>query len=144
MRHRFPSMCIGLLTALSLVEAAAAAAEDERSASSIQAPSQAGAPLDVDELMKNVDQHRGRIQLVGVVSAVAADKTSLTLIDVSEYANCGKTSCALLKLPVRWSGSMPAVKDIVRLEGEVRDDAGKLLFVAARLERVLSTPQVSK
>jgi hypothetical protein len=47
---------------------------------------------------------------------------------------CGVTNCAELVLPVRWAGSMPTTEQTVRIEGEVQESAGKMIFVASRLE----------
>ena len=91
----------------------------------------------VEALMKNVDQHKGSVRVEGVVSAASAERQSLTLIDTRELEECGVTTCAQLKLPVRWTGTMPAVRAIVRVDGEVqRQPDGKLVFVARGVEQV--------
>lgn len=93
-------------------------------------------PLGVDDLMRNVERYRnGSVLVEGVVSlASAADKT-LTLIDNREFEKCG-LGCAELMLPVRWSGTMPAVKERVRIEGQIQEDGGKLIFVARSVDRL--------
>jgi len=73
--------------------------------------------LGVDEFMKNVDRYRGKVSLEGVVSAVAPEKQAISLIDAKEFQACGVTTCAQLILPVQWRGPLPAVRDLVRLEG---------------------------
>ncbi|MBI2840629.1 MAG: hypothetical protein HYX75_20120 [Acidobacteria bacterium] len=90
--------------------------------------------LGVDALMKDVDRHREKVQIEGVVSAVSADKQTLALIDLREFQLCGIDDCALT-LPVLWTGAMPSVKDLVKVEGRVRQSEGKLIFVASALER---------
>lgn len=91
----------------------------------------------VEALMKNVDQHKGSVRVEGVVSAASAERQSLTLIDTRELEECGVTTCAQLKLPVRWTGTMPPVRAIVRVDGEVqRQPDGKLVFVARGIEQV--------
>ena len=91
----------------------------------------------VEALMKNVDQHKGSVRVEGVVSAASAERQSLTLIDTRELEECGVTTCAQLKLPVRWTGTMPPVRAIVRVDGEVqRQPDGKLVFVARGVEQV--------
>ena len=89
--------------------------------------------LGVDDLMRNVDRHRGAVTVVGVVSAASADNQAVALIDTEEFRRCKETGCAELVLPVRWAGTMPKVEDLVLVEGEVKDDAGKLVFVASKL-----------
>lgn len=102
------------------------------------ASSQAPAVLGVEELMQNVEQHRGPIRVEGVVSAVASDHQALTLIDTRELRECGVITCARLKLPVRWGGAMPHVGEIVHVEGKVQEQDGKHLFVARKIEAVSS------
>ena len=91
-------------------------------------------PIGVDELMKNVDKHRGEIVIEGIVSAAAQGRVSL--IDCGELEKCGVVTCAELTLPVEWSGAAPAVKQRVRLHGKVREAEGKLVFAADKLEAV--------
>ena len=91
----------------------------------------------VEALMKNVDEHKGPVRVEGVVSAASAERQLLTLIDTRELDECGVTTCAQLKLPVRWTGVMPPVRAIVRVDGEVqRQPDGKLVFVARGVEEV--------
>ncbi len=92
--------------------------------------------LGVDNFMKNVDRYRGKVSLEGVVSAVAPDQQAISLIDSGEFQDCGVTTCAQLTLPVQWRGPMPAVRDLVRLEGQSREVNGKLVFVADKLEKM--------
>jgi hypothetical protein len=92
--------------------------------------------LDVDEFMTNIDHYNGLARIVGVVSEVWPEKEMLALIDVSEFKNCGVTDCARLTLPVCWPGSMPVDKDIVLVEGEVKESEEKLVFIAHTLEKV--------
>jgi hypothetical protein len=107
---------------------------------SLASPSSGEAPavLGVEELMQNVKRHRGTIRVEGVVSAVASDRQALTLIDTRELRECGVTTCARFKLPVRWTGAMPRVGEIVQVDGEVQEQDGKRLFIARKLEAVSS------
>lgn len=91
-------------------------------------------PLGVDELMKNVDKHKGEVDLEGIVSAAAKGRVSL--IDCGEVEKCGVTTCAELTLPVEWAGTPPEVKQRVRLHGKVHEAKGKLVFAADKLEVV--------
>jgi len=91
--------------------------------------------LGVEELMKHVDGHREIIVVEGVTSAASPSDQQQSLIDRHEFEECGLAGCAAYVLPVRWSGAMPAVKDIVRISGEVKDAGnGKLVFVAISVE----------
>lgn len=94
-----------------------------------------GIPLGVDDLMRNVERYRkGSVLVEGIVSLATPKDGTLTLIDTGEFERCG-LGCAKLMLPVRWNGSMPAVKEKVRLEGEIEDAGGKLVFVAKSVAR---------
>ena len=63
--------------------------------------------LGVDTFMRNVDRHRGVVQVEGVVSAISEKDQTLALIDTREFQECGVTTCASLQLPVRWEGVSP-------------------------------------
>jgi hypothetical protein len=102
-----------------------------------QAAPQTPAPaLGVDQLMKEPEKHPGALVVEGVVKTSSKKDQTLALIDVEEYRKCKVVTCSLLALPVRWAGDMPAVLDIVRVEGEVTTVNGKLLFAARKLEKV--------
>lgn len=90
--------------------------------------------LGVDQLMKNVDQYHSSVRVEGVVSAVSPAQHLLSLIDKQEFSKCAVVTCAALTLPVRWAGSMPSVKDEVRVEGKIKENKGKLIFEAKGLE----------
>jgi hypothetical protein len=93
--------------------------------------------LGIDDLMKNVDRYRGKVSLQGVVSAVTPGQQAIYLIDAKEFQACGVTTCAQLTLPVQWRGPMPAVGDLVRVDGQAQEVKGKLIFVADKLEQVV-------
>jgi len=105
---------------------------------------QSGGVLGVVELMKNVDRYRGTVRLEGVVSAVAPEEQALSLVDAKEFQTCGVVTCAQLTLPVRWTGPMPSAQDIIRLDGEVQEVSGKLIFKARTLEKIPPMPQEAK
>jgi len=92
--------------------------------------------LGVDDFMKNVDRYRGKVSLEGVVSAVAPEQQAISLIDSGEFQACGVTTCFQLTLPVLWRGPLPAVRDLVGVEGQAQEVKGKLMFVADKLEKV--------
>lgn len=103
----------------------------------IQAAPQKPVPaLGIDQLMKEPEKHPGALVVEGVVKTASKKDQSLALIDVDEYRKCKVVTCSLLALPVRWAGEMPAVLDIVRVEGEVTTVNGKMLFAAKKLEKV--------
>jgi len=89
--------------------------------------------IGVEQFMRGVDKYPGVVQVEGVVSNVASEDQLFTLIDVREFKACGVTDCAPLSLPVRWNGALPAVKDLVRVRGQVEEIQGKLVFAAASL-----------
>lgn len=92
--------------------------------------------LGVDSLMRNAERHRkGPVRVEGVVSAAIPEEKTLTLIDNEEFERCG-LGCPELILPVRWWGAMPAVRERVRIEGEIEESGGKLIFVARSVDRL--------
>lgn len=114
-----------------------AGAGRSRNAKSVVPDSSASkAVLGVETLMRAPDRYPGRVRVEGVVSAVAAKQQTLALIDTREFQQCGTVDCAELALPVRWTGPMPAVRQTIRVEGQVQEAGGKLVFVARRLEKV--------
>lgn len=92
--------------------------------------------LGVNQLMKAPEKHPGALMVEGVVKTASQKDQTLALIDVEEYRKCKVVTCSLLALPVRWAGEMPAVLDIVQVEGEVTTVNGKMLFAARKLVKV--------
>ena len=92
--------------------------------------------LGVDELMKNIDSIHGTVRVRGVISSILPQKRMLTLIDIEEYERCKVLTCAPLTLPVKWSGPMPAVSELVEVKGEVQEAKGKLVFAATQISSV--------
>jgi len=107
------------------------ASAEEKKAAAAEA---AARPLGVEDFMKHVDMYKGSVVLEGVVSSSSSEKRMLSLIDRHEFEECGMKGCAAYVLPVSWSGKMPAVKQIVRAEGEVKKSEGKLVFVASSID----------
>lgn len=99
------------------------------------------AALGVDQLMKEPEKYPGALVVEGVVKTASKKDQTLALIDVEEYRKCRVVTCSLLALPVRWAGEMPAVLDIVRVQGEITTVNGKMLFAARKLEEVPETKQ---
>jgi hypothetical protein len=96
--------------------------------------------LAVAALMRDAERHKGPVVVEGVVSRVYAKEQKLGLIDTAEFKRCGTVTCADMVLPVRWTGSMPEPKALVRIEGEVRKGAAGLEFLARSLEKVSPQP----
>ena len=95
------------------------------------------AVLGVDQLIKEVDRHKGLIRVEGIVTAVAPDKQMMALVDVEQFKKCGVLVCpTYLILPVRWVGTMPSLKDAVMIEGQVKERGGKLVFEAQNLDKL--------
>lgn len=100
------------------------------------AGSNPGAVLGVDQFMKEVNLHKGPISIQGVVTTVVPDKRMMALVDTEQFKQCGLLQCpSYLVLPVMWSGDMPALKDAVTIEGQIRESGGKLVFEANKVEK---------
>lgn len=127
-----------LITALAVVTATVAVAAGQHSNAPVKPTRGASAPavLGVEALMKQPQRHQGRVQVEGVVSAVAPKQQTLVLIDTAEFQKCGTVECAELALPVHWTGPMPAVAKAIRLNGQIEKRGGKLIFVAQTLTPV--------
>lgn len=95
----------------------------------------AGAPQEVQAVL-TAKSLPARIDVVGVVSRRDATKGTFALIDRAECSKCPSTNCAPASLPVRWAGTLPGVRESVRVKGSVRDTKeGKFLF-ADSVEKV--------
>jgi len=90
--------------------------------------------LNVAELMTNPSHYTGIVEVEGVVSVVSPEEQAIAIIDTSEFFKCGITTCPSFELPVRWSGVMPHVRDIVRVTGVIQSEGGKLIFSANILD----------
>jgi len=94
------------------------------------------ATVGVWQFMRQLDRYPGPVTVEGVVSRVFPNRQMLALIDVQELKKCKVVTCAKLTLPVRWNGSMPEVKSIVRVDGEIREEGKHLVFFAKALKKV--------
>ncbi len=126
-------LCLSLMLAIGLIFAAPVCPQDRDPAI-----------LGVDAFMHHPERYPGAVRVQGVVSAVSAADHTLALIDTQGCQDCGVTTCARLQLPVRWGGALPAMRDTVRVTGEVKEINGKLLFIATALEKAPPQPQESK
>ncbi len=95
--------------------------------------------LGVDQLVKEVDRHKGPIRVEGIVTAVVPDKRMIAVVDIEQFKKCGLLQCpSYLVLPVMWSGVMPSLKDAVIIEGQIKESAGKLFFDAKTIDKSTS------
>jgi hypothetical protein len=132
-------IAVAVASAALIVNIAAAAGsvpkpEPVRSA----APSPTARTLGVDEFMSKVARYKGPVTIQGIVTAVVPQRRLLALVDTGGYKESRSASTRSgLTLPVIWSGTMPKVKEMVRVEGQIREvSKKKLVFVAKRLEKV--------
>jgi len=99
-----------------------------------EASASSKATLGVDEFMKNADRYRGKVSLEGVVGTVVPKEQEITLMDRGKLGVCACVQVNLL--PVQWCGPMPAMGDLIRIEGQAQEVKGKLMFIADKLEKV--------
>jgi hypothetical protein len=90
----------------------------------------------VNQFMKNPDKYSGEISVKGVVSHVFSQQKLVALIDVEELRACKVVTCARLTLPVRWEGSMPEIKSIVKVNGKLSKEGERLVFSAKSLKKI--------
>lgn len=108
---------------------------DARLASSPSVKKDPASPVGVESLMRRPESFTGELTVEGVAAARMADKSMFTMIDVAEFEECEKTTCARLALPVRWSGPMPAEGEILLVKGSVEKAGGRLVFAAKELTK---------
>jgi len=123
-----------LIAGLTIIAATIVVSQAQTNSAPPAESSKTNAVLGVENFMKNVEHYRGNVRVEGVVATVSASDQMLALIDVREFQTCGLEQCSL-SLPVRWSGTMPAVGQAVRTDGQVQEAKGKLVFVAKTLEK---------
>ena len=99
-----------------------------------EASASSKATLGVDEFMKNADRYRGKVSLEGAVATVVPREQAITLMDREKLGVCACVQVNLL--PVQWCGPMPAMGDLIRIEGQAQEVEGKLMFVADKLAKV--------
>ena len=113
-----------------------AVAQTKTNAPTAAATTSTNAVLGVEKFMKEVEGYKGRVQVEGVVQKVSAKGKSVALIDAAACGRCGEGCCTALALPVRWTGAMPSVGQVVRVTGAVQREKGKMVFVAGELKKV--------
>ena len=90
----------------------------------------------VEELMRSSSPLKGELCVHGVVSGKSKERQLFTLIDTDEFKRCKVITCAQLSLPVQWNGSMPELEQQVDVDGEIKEVAGKLVFVARSVHAI--------
>lgn len=93
--------------------------------------------LTVNDLAAAPASHLGPVALVGVVGTVNGSK-GFVVVDTREYKECGLTCLVepgTKKIPVRWPGAAPAVKDTVRIDGKLTKDAKGFALVADKVAK---------
>lgn len=91
--------------------------------------------LGVDDFIRagaKVDQS---VFVEGVVARVEAPQHRMALIDDAEFEECEVTTCATIYLPIRWTGDMPAPKELISVKGQVATEGGKLIVIAKEITK---------
>lgn len=87
----------------------------------------------VRTLMKSPEKYSKKIRVFGVVSQVVEEAKIFGLIDLEEYKDCNKVTCAKLVLPIRWDGTMPGVGQQLTSMGKIQKEGERYLFIAQDL-----------
>lgn len=93
--------------------------------------------LAVNDLAASPSAHLGPVSLVGVVGTVS-EKKGFVIVDTREYKECGLsclTEAGTKKIPVRWTGAVPQVKDTVRIDGELQKDEKGYALLASKVAK---------
>ena len=91
------------------------------------------AEVGVRTLMKSPEKYSQQMRVSGVVSQVVEDAKILGLIDLEEFEECNKVTCAKLVLPIRWEGTMPEVGQQLTSTGKIQKEEERYLFIASDL-----------
>ena len=84
----------------------------------------------VRTLMKSPEKYSQKVRVSGVVSQVVEDAKILGLIDLEEFKDCNKVTCAKLVLPILWDGTMPEVGQQLTSRGKIQKEGDRYLFIA--------------
>lgn len=94
-------------------------------------------PLTVNQLAAKPADYTGKVAVVGRVAAATPGK-GFTLIDSANCANC-TTECltdkATKKIPFLWSGAVPAVKNVIRVDGTLAKTPKGYTFTAEQVRK---------
>lgn len=85
----------------------------------------------VSAFMREVDKYRGEVVVAGAVRGLRPD--GFELVDADGVCSDCAEGCGPLVLPVRWSGAAPVVGAALRVQGQVSEQDGKLVFAASAL-----------
>ena len=88
----------------------------------------------VATVIQHPDKFTGEFDLVGVVSLVYPGKNLFVVIDTTEFEECGRTDCADEQVPVQWNQSMPKVRDIVNIQGQIKKTDKGYIFIAKQVK----------
>jgi hypothetical protein len=105
--------------------------------------------LGVNAIMTDPTAFTGKIEVKGVVQNLDPASSTISIIDEAEYASCGLTPCSSagimpLFVPLSaeaasggaaYSGSWPALEDVVVVVGEIKSSQTGLYFDVERVER---------
>jgi hypothetical protein len=112
-----------------------------------------GNALGVNAVMTDPTAFKGQIAVKGVVQNLDPASSVISIIDEAEFASCGLTPCSSagimpLFLPLSadavpsaargaalYTGSWPALKDVVVVVGEIKSSPNGLYFDVERVER---------
>lgn len=90
--------------------------------------------LGVEALMEHAEGLTGPVRVKGIVGEVLPEEHLFSLVDLSDRVKLlatGKTQCVTLS--VRWSGQMPAPRDVVVVEGAVEESNAERVFAASQV-----------
>lgn len=96
---------------------------------------QAGA-LNVDSVAADPGAYKGDIKVQGVVAKVDTSDSVFSLIDIREYKACGVVTCASKFVPVRYSGTLPEVKEELVVTGEMASSPKGYVLEGKDLQRL--------
>lgn len=94
----------------------------------------ATAVLGVEALIEHIKGITGPVRVKGIVGQVLPEEHLFSLVDLSdreELLATGQTQC--VTLPVRWSGQMPAPRDVIVVEGTVNESNAERVFAATQV-----------
>lgn len=99
--------------------------------------------LTVNELAAKPDNFIGKVTITGRVAAVTSN-TGFTLIDNTTCTTCTTECKNIKKIPLRWSGASPKLKDIVLAQGIWAKTTTGFTFTADKVTKQSTTPLLSR
>ncbi len=143
MPNRFLTLGI-IVLAVALPIAAMSASSSPAPSVEAKSPAEKLRVVGVDVLMRTPEKYQGTVQVRGVVSSVFPKEQKLGLLD-AVYLNCCSSPCGTVQiLPVRWTGTMPDMKTLVLVDGEIQRTGDKMEFVARSIKPVEPTGGAAK